>query len=225
MLMEFNSWTDCRWRAKAPSWRLWLPNGASWHTPEWVYGRFSWGWQVSNCWICSKDCSCKHHWANSDRSYEVCQIQERTSCYFSKWFLQNNQGIHCLPLEEESKMGSEGGLAVNPPWHSDVHHPKCGAKEDNFEGKKVHAILIIKVGHINLTWYVKFSTAVSTRAALTLWYRSVRPNESTADWRYDPNTGIWSVLLVSPPNSCLKLILCHEATDCPHAHVWFLNSW
>jgi len=28
---------------------------------------------------------------------------------------------------------------------------KCGAKEDNFDGKKVHATLRIKVGHINLT--------------------------------------------------------------------------
>ncbi|KIM71546.1 hypothetical protein PILCRDRAFT_16976 [Piloderma croceum F 1598] len=47
---------------------------------------------------------------------------------------------------------------------------KCGAKEDGFEGRK-------------------FSTAVSTRAALTFWYRNVRPNESAAEWRQE-STGI-----------------------------------
>ncbi|KZP09787.1 hypothetical protein FIBSPDRAFT_685798, partial [Athelia psychrophila] len=49
---------------------------------------------------------------------------------------------------------------------------KCGPKEEGFEGKK-------------------FSTAVSTRAALTFWYRSIRPNESTTEWRCDQKTGEW----------------------------------
>ncbi|KAF9804531.1 hypothetical protein IEO21_09337 [Rhodonia placenta] len=43
---------------------------------------------------------------------------------------------------------------------------KCGERMKGYEGQK-------------------FSTAVSTRAALTLWYRSVRPYESVAEWRVD----------------------------------------
>ncbi|KAJ7824443.1 hypothetical protein B0H14DRAFT_3469306 [Mycena olivaceomarginata] len=49
---------------------------------------------------------------------------------------------------------------------------KCGPTEQGFEGRK-------------------YSTAVSTRAALTMWYRSLRPNESTAEWRLDPATSTW----------------------------------
>ncbi|KAJ7137296.1 hypothetical protein C8R46DRAFT_817303, partial [Mycena filopes] len=49
---------------------------------------------------------------------------------------------------------------------------KCGPIEDGFEGKK-------------------YSTAVSTRAALTMWYRSIRPNESLTEWRLDPATNTW----------------------------------
>ncbi|KAJ7810099.1 hypothetical protein B0H14DRAFT_2607608 [Mycena olivaceomarginata] len=49
---------------------------------------------------------------------------------------------------------------------------KCGPTEQGFEGRK-------------------YSTAVSTRAALTMWYRSLRPNESTAEWRLDPATNTW----------------------------------
>ncbi|KAG1803881.1 uncharacterized protein HD556DRAFT_1484503 [Suillus plorans] len=41
---------------------------------------------------------------------------------------------------------------------------KCGPKADGYEGRK-------------------FSTAISTQAALTLWYRSVRPSESVVEWR------------------------------------------
>ncbi|KAF7318186.1 hypothetical protein HMN09_00326800 [Mycena chlorophos] len=40
----------------------------------------------------------------------------------------------------------------------------------------------------------KFSTAVSTRAALTLWYRSLRPNESLSEWRFDEVTQVWYVV-------------------------------
>ncbi|KAF7965122.1 hypothetical protein HWV62_45545 [Athelia sp. TMB] len=48
---------------------------------------------------------------------------------------------------------------------------KCGNTEAGYEGRK-------------------YSTAVATRAALTLWYRSIRPNESTTDWLCDKDTGI-----------------------------------
>ncbi|TCD60123.1 hypothetical protein EIP91_010697 [Steccherinum ochraceum] len=47
---------------------------------------------------------------------------------------------------------------------------KCGRKEDGFEG-------------------CKYATAVSTRAALTMWYRSIRRNESTTEWIYNEKTG------------------------------------
>ncbi|KAJ7723578.1 hypothetical protein B0H16DRAFT_1787671 [Mycena metata] len=37
----------------------------------------------------------------------------------------------------------------------------------------------------------KYSTAVSTRAALTMWYRNLRPNESLTEWRVDSATNTW----------------------------------
>ncbi|KAJ6459715.1 hypothetical protein C8R47DRAFT_965531, partial [Mycena vitilis] len=46
---------------------------------------------------------------------------------------------------------------------------KCGDKAKGFEGNK-------------------FSTAVSTRAALTYWYRTIRPDESVSEWRIDTAT-------------------------------------
>ncbi|KAJ7731567.1 hypothetical protein DFH07DRAFT_717766, partial [Mycena maculata] len=51
---------------------------------------------------------------------------------------------------------------------------KCGPVEEGFEGRKASQIII----------YL-YSTAVSTRAALTMWYRSIRPNESLTEWRLD----------------------------------------
>jgi hypothetical protein len=70
---------------------------------------------------------------------------------------------------------------------------KCGAKEDNCEGRKVSAFLAVAgMGNAaDKILHPQFSTAISTRAALTFWYRNVRPNESAAEWRHDPNTGIW----------------------------------
>ncbi|KAF7982858.1 hypothetical protein HWV62_25838 [Athelia sp. TMB] len=47
---------------------------------------------------------------------------------------------------------------------------KCGRSSDGYEGRK-------------------YSTAVATRAALTLWYRSIRPDESSIDWHHDRNSG------------------------------------
>ncbi|KAG6905051.1 hypothetical protein DXG01_005380 [Tephrocybe rancida] len=48
---------------------------------------------------------------------------------------------------------------------------KCGTKEEGCEGRR-------------------FSTAVSTHAALTFWYRTLRPNESVCEWRHDLVTDI-----------------------------------
>ncbi|KAK7012433.1 hypothetical protein R3P38DRAFT_3588217 [Favolaschia claudopus] len=50
---------------------------------------------------------------------------------------------------------------------------KCGPVEEGFEGRK-------------------YSTAVSTRAALTMWYKHLRPNESLMEWRLDSVTNTWS---------------------------------
>ncbi|KAF7323498.1 hypothetical protein HMN09_00131000 [Mycena chlorophos] len=47
----------------------------------------------------------------------------------------------------------------------------------------------------------KFATAVSTRAALTLFYRSLRPNESLNEWRFDEVTQVWRGL----PTRSLKV--------------------
>ncbi|GLB45891.1 hypothetical protein LshimejAT787_3600030 [Lyophyllum shimeji] len=47
---------------------------------------------------------------------------------------------------------------------------KCGSKEEGCEGRK-------------------YSTAVSTRAALTFWYKTIRPHESVSEWRHEPKTG------------------------------------
>ncbi|KAJ7240214.1 hypothetical protein C8J57DRAFT_1245432 [Mycena rebaudengoi] len=49
---------------------------------------------------------------------------------------------------------------------------KCGPVEEGFEGRK-------------------YSTAVSSRAALTMWYRSIRPNESLTEWRLDSGSNTW----------------------------------
>ncbi|KAJ7450707.1 hypothetical protein B0H11DRAFT_1612766, partial [Mycena galericulata] len=49
---------------------------------------------------------------------------------------------------------------------------KCGPVEEGFEGRK-------------------YSTAVSTRAAITMWYRSLRPDESLTEWRFDSVTNTW----------------------------------
>ncbi|KAH7903849.1 hypothetical protein BJ138DRAFT_976983, partial [Hygrophoropsis aurantiaca] len=48
---------------------------------------------------------------------------------------------------------------------------KCGAKDVGFEGRK-------------------FSTAVSTRAAITQWYWMVQPNESVSEWQVDETAGV-----------------------------------
>ncbi|THH15723.1 hypothetical protein EUX98_g9419 [Antrodiella citrinella] len=66
--------------------------------------------------------------------------------------------------------------AVTPQTPYDIRSfitHKCGRKEDGFEGRK-------------------YSTAVSTRAALTMWYRSIpsRRNERTTEWLYDTVAGV-----------------------------------
>ncbi|KAF7311911.1 hypothetical protein MIND_00202500 [Mycena indigotica] len=57
---------------------------------------------------------------------------------------------------------------------------KCGPMTEGYEGRK-------------------FSTAVSTRAALTLWYRSLRPHESLNEWRLDEGSNTWRGLPTRSP--------------------------
>ncbi|KAJ7291741.1 hypothetical protein C8J57DRAFT_1492205 [Mycena rebaudengoi] len=73
-------------------------------------------------------------------------------------------------------------MRKNPKWDAnkvDISTPsditafiihKCGEKAKGCEGKK-------------------YATAVSTRAALTYWYRTIRPDESVTEWRIDSATG------------------------------------
>ncbi|KAJ7020086.1 hypothetical protein C8F04DRAFT_974775, partial [Mycena alexandri] len=83
-------------------------------------------------------------------------------------------------------------LRRNPKWNAKevtVQTPqdinmfitqKCGPAADGFEGRK-------------------YSTAVSTRAALTLWYRTIRPNESIVEWRMEEDTKAWRGLPTRSP--------------------------
>ncbi|KDQ22200.1 hypothetical protein PLEOSDRAFT_1109321 [Pleurotus ostreatus PC15] len=65
--------------------------------------------------------------------------------------------------------------AVTARTPEDITHfitYKCGEKNEGCEGRR-------------------FSTAVSTRAALTYWYRTIRPDESITEWRQDPSSQKW----------------------------------
>ncbi|KAG1775337.1 hypothetical protein EV702DRAFT_973228, partial [Suillus placidus] len=56
---------------------------------------------------------------------------------------------------------------------------KCGEKGKGYEGKQICISQALN----------QFSTAVSTCAALSYWYRHCRPNESVTEWRCDEGTG------------------------------------
>ncbi|KAJ7022551.1 hypothetical protein C8F04DRAFT_1194377 [Mycena alexandri] len=82
---------------------------------------------------------------------------------------------------------------------------KCGPIQDGFEGRK-------------------YSTAVSTRAALTMWYRSIRPNESLTEWRLDPTTNTWRGL---PTRSrhVSQFMVGLEKTKAKSGEVAYLLAW
>ena len=48
----------------------------------------------------------------------------------------------------------------------------CGPKSEGYEGRK-------------------YSTAISTRAALTLWFRTLHPQERVDEWTVHEVTGQW----------------------------------
>lgn len=55
---------------------------------------------------------------------------------------------------------------------------------------------------------LQFATAVSIRAALTLWYRNLRPSESVVEWRVD-EAGTWYFRCPLFPSECLILLPSH----------------
>ncbi|KAJ7804170.1 hypothetical protein B0H14DRAFT_3486571 [Mycena olivaceomarginata] len=55
----------------------------------------------------------------------------------------------------------------------------------------IAAFITQKCGPVAEDTAYPYSTAVSTRAALTMWYWGLWPNESTAEWRLDPATNTW----------------------------------
>jgi hypothetical protein len=95
---------------------------------------------------------------------------------------------------------------------------KCGKREEGYEGKKVRGFTSHWVCFYQALTYSKFATAVSTRAALTLWYRSLRPNESVSEWRVDMD-GTWYM--------CRSLSVhdsdCLPATACRPDHALYPN--
>ena len=66
---------------------------------------------------------------------------------------------------------------------------KCGPKGSGYEGRKVSSSSVEYF--LCKLIILKYATAVSTRAALTLWYRSLRPYKSISEWRVDAKTGNW----------------------------------
>lgn len=71
------------------------------------------------------------------------------------------------------------------------------------EERPVKFIHLLKCYLIDTAY--QYSTAVSTRAALTMWYRGLRPNESTAEWRLDPATNTWYVLFLCYSYLCSNM--------------------
>ncbi|KAF5383851.1 hypothetical protein D9615_003799 [Tricholomella constricta] len=62
-------------------------------------------------------------------------------------------------------------LRRNPKWSPKDVNSKTPNHDKGFEGRK-------------------YATAISTRTALTFWYRTIRPNESVSEWRYDSSSNI-----------------------------------
>jgi hypothetical protein len=87
-------------------------------------------------------------------------------------------------------------LERNPDWKAVVHPDspydvrsfitkKCGPVTDNCEGRKVSKAT-------NSRMYS--CIAISIRAALTFFYKSLRPDESVLEWHIDHVSGTWQVI-------------------------------
>jgi len=113
-------------------------------------------------------------------------------------------------------------VTAQSPWHVCLFiTKKCGPVADGCEGKKVY------ISHLSrllpcIEYYLQFSTAISTRAALTYFYKSLRPDESVTEWRVDKDTNQWYVLLTTqyPANNSLL----YAAMVSPLIHPWFHSS-
>ncbi|KAJ7735849.1 hypothetical protein DFH07DRAFT_753682, partial [Mycena maculata] len=73
-------------------------------------------------------------------------------------------------MRKDSKWEAKQVSSATPGHITQFIIHKCGEKAEGCEGKK-------------------FATAVSTRAALTYWYRTIRPNESVTEWRINSKSG------------------------------------
>ncbi|KAJ7497855.1 hypothetical protein B0H11DRAFT_2384658, partial [Mycena galericulata] len=73
-------------------------------------------------------------------------------------------------MRKDPKWDAKEVTASTPGHITQFIIHKCGEKAKGCEGKK-------------------YATAVSTRAALTYWYRTIRPNESVTEWRIESKTG------------------------------------
>jgi hypothetical protein len=98
---------------------------------------------------------------------------------------------------------------------------KCASPSDGGEGRKVSAALISKTMITNL-W--QYATAVSIRAALSYFYKSLRPNESTTEWRVDYATNIWYSFFFFGIVCCLLTSCLPLAMACPPILHLFLSS-
>jgi len=123
-------------------------------------------------------------------------------------------------------------LQRNPNWKPDVTAQlpwvvhlfitkKCGPVADGCEGKKVI------ISHLSrllpyIDYYLQFATAVSTRAALTYFYKSLRPDESVTEWCVDKDTNQWYVLLTAQDSANSSLL--YAAMVSPLVHPWFHSS-
>ncbi|KAJ7171864.1 hypothetical protein C8R43DRAFT_1146423 [Mycena crocata] len=77
-------------------------------------------------------------------------------------------------MRREPNWDATSVTAATPGHITQFIAQKCGDKAEGYEGKKVPEL---------------YATAVSARAALTFWYRSICPNESVTEWRIDSRTG------------------------------------
>jgi len=99
---------------------------------------------------------------------------------------------------------------------------KCGPVEAGYEGRKVDALVHLMLTQIDANLHLQFSTAISTRAALTLWYRSIGQMRALLSGglikRWHLVNHIHSKHLTQaykPRNT---------AMGCQLGHGWYLNS-
>jgi hypothetical protein len=176
------------------------------HSSWWIIIRISWWFPRGRhirfcCSTRSWDNACKHYQWHTRWAHPVSASAVLAWC-------RTNMGD--APLLRIVKAYIAYHLRHNSKWLPKIvshetpkHHDicefithKCGPKEKGFEGRKVCMQQYISRLHLHISiWFtIQYSTAISTRAALTFWYRSIRPHESVSEWRYDPKNDVWFVI-------------------------------